>query len=64
MPRITNDEEIKYKEGKLKGAIDKVTAFLTGKKSEVFTKIAQEYKRIDEEIDRLQKERDSLNEKV
>lgn len=64
MPRITNDEEVKYKEGKIKGVIDKVTAVLTGKKSEIFTKIAQEYKRIDDEIDRLQKERDSLNDKV
>lgn len=64
MPRITNDEEIVYKEGKLKGALDKVTAVLSGKKSEVFTKIAQEYKRIDDEIDKLQKERNELNDKV
>jgi uncharacterized protein YdcH (DUF465 family) len=64
MPRILNDTEIKYKEKKVAGMIDRVIAQLVGKKSEIFTKLAKRYKEIDETIKELTDERESLNERV
>jgi type IV secretory pathway VirB4 component len=64
MPRIINDEEIEYKEKKVTGLLDRVTAKLTGKKSEIFTKLAKRYKEIDNAIKILGEEREALNEKV
>lgn len=63
MPRIT-DEEITYKEKKVSGALDRVTAVLSGSKSGVFTKIAKRYKKIDNLIKKLGEQREELNEQV
>ncbi len=63
MPRIT-DEEVSYKEKKVSGALDRVTAVLSGSKSGVFTKIAKRYKRIDTLLGKLSEEREKLNEQV
>lgn len=64
MPRIISDTEIKYTEKKVSGLLDRVTATLSGKKSEIFTKMAKRYKKIDNAIKVLGEEREMLNEKV
>lgn len=64
MPRIINDDDVKYKEKKVAGMIDRVTVILSGKKSEIFTKLAQRYKKIDNAIKVLGEEREMLNERV
>jgi hypothetical protein len=61
MPRQSN---IEYKEKKVKGLLDRVTAVLSGTQSGVFTRIASRYKRIDKLISYLQTEREKLNERV
>jgi hypothetical protein len=64
MPRIIGNDEIEYKEKKVAGLLDRVTAKLAGKKSEIFTKMAKRYKKIDNAIKFLGEEREQLNEKV
>ena len=63
MPRIT-DEEIEYKEKKVKGILDGVTVKLSGSKSGTFTRMANRYKKIDRIIEMLTEQRNKLNEQV
>lgn len=64
MPRIINDQSIEYKEKKVKGLLDRVTATLGGTKSGTFTRMANRYKKIDRLIKKLGEEREKLNETV
>lgn len=64
MPRIVSDDQIEYKEKKVKGLLDRVTATLSGTRSGIYTRIANRYKRIDVLIDKLQEQRNRLNEQV
>lgn len=63
MPRIEH-EEVEYKEKKVKQVLDRVTAILKGKKSEVFTKLADEYRSIAEQIEELNKQHENLNARI
>jgi len=63
MPRIKSSE-IEYKEKKVKGLLDTVTATLSGSQSAVFTKLGRRYKKIDNLIKKLQEAREKMNEDV
>lgn len=64
MPRKINSAEIEYKEAKVKGLVDKVTAKLSGSQSGIFTKLATRYKKIDNALKKLGDAREELNEEV
>ncbi len=53
--------EIEYKEKKVKGILDRVTAILSGNKSGAFTRLAQRYQRLDRLTKLMKMERDKLN---
>lgn len=55
---------VKYLEVKTSSQISKVIAELSGNKSSSFTKLAQRYKQIDQEMKSLEIERDNMNTEV
>ena len=63
MPRIKSNE-IEYKETRVKGLLDKVTATLSGSQSATFTKLAARYKKLDNLIKRVTEARNALNEDI
>ena len=57
-------KEYSYSEKKAKGILDKVILELTGKPSEVFSKMGKQYKQIDNLIDALEQKRERLNDQA
>jgi len=60
-PDLAYDDEGKTKKDTAAGIIDKVTVYLTGKKSEVYTKLSKRYAEIDEIEKKINKEKAELN---